>query len=108
MTARGALHRTPPRLHPHSSHSSHPPHPYLSRRNTMATLLHIDSSVFTGSASASRVVTDAFRKAWQEQHPEGTVVYRDLAAEPVPHISADAHTAGFADPATHTPGQSAA
>ncbi|MEU6394238.1 NAD(P)H-dependent oxidoreductase [Streptomyces sp. NPDC046939] len=74
----------------------------------MATLLHIDSSVFTGSASASRTVTDAFRKAWQEQHPEGTVVYRDLGAEPVPHITADSHTAGFADPATHTPEQSAA
>ncbi|MFJ3667909.1 FMN-dependent NADH-azoreductase [Streptomyces sp. NPDC090106] len=74
----------------------------------MATLLHIDSSVFPHGASASRSVTDAFRKAWQEQHPDGTVVYRDLSTEPVPHITADAHTAGFADPATHTPAQAAA
>ncbi|WP_371670776.1 NAD(P)H-dependent oxidoreductase [Streptomyces sp. NBC_00289] len=74
----------------------------------MATLLHIDSSVFTGEASASRAVTDAFRKTWQEQHPDGTVIYRDLAAHPVPHITADAHTAGFADPAAHTPEQAAA
>ncbi|MEU6478184.1 NAD(P)H-dependent oxidoreductase [Streptomyces sp. NPDC047017] len=74
----------------------------------MATLLHIDSSVFPGAASASRAVTAAFRAHWQEQHPEGTVVYHDLAAHPVPHITADAHTAGFADPATHTPGQAAA
>ncbi|MFI7385215.1 FMN-dependent NADH-azoreductase [Streptomyces sp. NPDC049813] len=74
----------------------------------MATLLHIDSSVFPGSASASRAVTDAFRTAWQEQHPDGTVIYRDLAADPVPHITADAHLAGFADPATHTPEQTAA
>ena len=74
----------------------------------MATLLHIDSSVFPGSASASRAVTDAFRKAWEEQHPEGTVIYRDLAANPVPHITADAHTAGFAAPAAHTPEQAAA
>ncbi|MCQ4209217.1 FMN-dependent NADH-azoreductase [Streptomyces longispororuber] len=74
----------------------------------MATLLHIDSSVFAGPASASRPVTDAFRQAWLEQHPEGTVVYRDLAADPVPHITADVHLAGFADPATHTPEQAAA
>ncbi|MEV0910053.1 FMN-dependent NADH-azoreductase [Streptomyces hokutonensis] len=74
----------------------------------MATLLHIDSSVFPAGASASRAVTDAFRTAWEEQHPEGTVIHRDLAANPVPHITADAHTAGFADPATHTPEQAAA
>ncbi|MDH6625166.1 FMN-dependent NADH-azoreductase [Streptomyces sp. LBL] len=74
----------------------------------MATLLHIDSSVFPAGASASRAVTDAFRRTWEEQHPEGTVIYRDLATNPVPHITADAHTAGFAEPATHTPGQASA
>ncbi|WP_369170688.1 FMN-dependent NADH-azoreductase [Streptomyces sp. R28] len=74
----------------------------------MATLLHIDSSVFPTEASASRAVTDAFRRTWQEQHPEGTVIHRDLATDPVPHISAHAHTAGFSDPATHTPEQAAA
>ncbi|MEU1195759.1 NAD(P)H-dependent oxidoreductase [Streptomyces sp. NPDC005813] len=74
----------------------------------MATLLHIDSSVFTGSASSSRSVTDTFRKSWEEQHPEGTVVYRDLAAAPVPHITAAAHTAGFVAPDAHTPEQAAA
>ncbi|MFJ5305236.1 FMN-dependent NADH-azoreductase [Streptomyces sp. NPDC088350] len=73
----------------------------------MATLLHIDSSVFPTGASASRAVTDAFRTSWEEQHPEGTVIHRDLSANPVPHITADAHTAGFADPATHTPAQAA-
>ncbi|MFJ9345501.1 FMN-dependent NADH-azoreductase [Streptomyces sp. NPDC101237] len=74
----------------------------------MATLLHIDSSLLPGGASASRAVTEAFRAAWQEQHPGGTVVYRDLAADPVPHITAHSHTAGFADPATHSPEQAAA
>ncbi|GHE68747.1 FMN-dependent NADH-azoreductase [Streptomyces spiralis] len=74
----------------------------------MATLLHIDSSLFPGEASSSRAVTDAFRRTWQEQHPGGAVIYRDLAVDPVPHITADAHTAGFADPASHTPGQAAA
>ncbi|MFJ7075323.1 FMN-dependent NADH-azoreductase [Streptomyces sp. NPDC098781] len=74
----------------------------------MATLLHIDSSVFPTDASSSRAVTDAFSRSWQEQHPHGTVIHRDLAADPVPHITAHAHTAGFSDPATHTPEQAAA
>ncbi|MBL1086925.1 NAD(P)H-dependent oxidoreductase [Streptomyces actinomycinicus] len=74
----------------------------------MTTLLHIDSSVFPTEASSSRAVTEAFRKHWEELHPQGTVVYRDLAAQPVPHITADAHLAGFSDPASHTPAQAAA
>ncbi|MBC7269624.1 MAG: NAD(P)H-dependent oxidoreductase [Streptomyces sp.] len=74
----------------------------------MTTLLHIDSSVFPGEASASRAVAETFRRTWQEQHPEGTVIYRDLAKDPVPHITADAHTAGFLDPAARTPEQAEA
>lgn len=74
----------------------------------MATLLHIDSSVFPGEVSSSRPVTLAFRRTWEEQHPAGTVIYRDLAVDPVPHITADAYTAGAADPAEHTAGQAAA
>ncbi|KIF78288.1 FMN-dependent NADH-azoreductase [Streptomyces sp. 150FB] len=71
----------------------------------MATLLHIDSSVFSGEASTSRSVAGIFRHAWQEQHPNGNVIYRDLAVSPVPHITADAHTAGFAEPGDRTPEQ---
>ncbi|MFG2259488.1 FMN-dependent NADH-azoreductase [Streptomyces mirabilis] len=74
----------------------------------MATLLHIDSSVFPGEASSSRSVTATFRKVWEEQHPQGTVIYRDLAAAPVPHITADAWSAGYTAPAERTPEQSAA
>ncbi|MGW3283759.1 FMN-dependent NADH-azoreductase [Streptomyces sp. NPDC001002] len=74
----------------------------------MPTLLHIDSSVFPAGASASKAVAEAFRKAWEEQHPDGTVIHRDLSVNPVPHITADSHTAGFADPAAHTPEQAAA
>ncbi|GGW98437.1 FMN-dependent NADH-azoreductase [Streptomyces malachitofuscus] len=74
----------------------------------MATLLHIDSSVFPASASSSRAVAETFRRTWEEQHPEGTVIYRDLATAPVPHLTADAHLAAFADPAAHSPGQAAA
>ncbi|MER5859315.1 NAD(P)H-dependent oxidoreductase [Streptomyces sp900105245] len=74
----------------------------------MATLLHIDSSVVPGEASSSRSVTAAFRRTWEEQHPEGAVIYRDLAADPVPHITADAWSAGYAAPSERTPEQSTA
>ncbi|GAB2603149.1 NAD(P)H-dependent oxidoreductase [Streptomyces capparidis] len=74
----------------------------------MATLLHLDSSLWPESASSSRSVTALFRRAWEEQHPEGTVIRRDLAADPVPHLDALTASAGFADPADHTPEQAAA
>ncbi|MEV7400309.1 NAD(P)H-dependent oxidoreductase [Streptomyces sp. NPDC091267] len=63
----------------------------------MATLLHLDSAVFP-QGSASREVTAAFVQAWREQHPDGQVIYRDLAAEPLPHLDATAVAAGANDP----------
>jgi FMN-dependent NADH-azoreductase len=74
----------------------------------MATLLHIDSSVFPAGASSSRCIAHAFRRAWEKQHPGGTVIYRDVAAHPVPHITADAHIAGLTAPSERTPEQAAA
>jgi FMN-dependent NADH-azoreductase len=62
----------------------------------MATLLHLDSSL-NGEQSHSRAVTAAFRKAWEAEHPEGTVVYRDLAATPLPHLDFAAVSAGIED-----------
>lgn len=62
----------------------------------MAALLHIASSECPGEASSSRSVVAAFREAWEEQHPEGVVIYRDITADPVPHITADAWSAGYA------------
>ncbi|MCH5676621.1 FMN-dependent NADH-azoreductase [Streptomyces gilvus] len=74
----------------------------------MATLLHLDSSLWPEAASVSRSVTAAFRKAWEEQHPEGDVVYRDLAVDPVPHLDTVTASAGFSAPAEHTPEQATA
>ncbi len=74
----------------------------------MVTLLHIDSSVLPGAASSSRSVGAAFVKAWEEQHPQGTVIHRDLATDPVPHMTAAAWTAGYTAPSDRTPEQSAA
>ena len=59
----------------------------------MAVLLHIDSSLFPLERSGSRQLTDAFRRAWEAAHPQGSVLYRDLAAAPVPHLDAATVTA---------------
>ena len=59
-------------------------------------LLHLDSSVL-GTQSASRELTAAIVTAWQAVHPRGTVAYRDLAADPLPHL--DGAALAKADPA---------
>lgn len=64
----------------------------------MATLLHLDSAVFP-QGSASRDITAAFVEAWREQHPDGTVVHRDLAADPLPHLDSKRHGRGRRRPA---------
>jgi FMN-dependent NADH-azoreductase len=70
----------------------------------MPTLLHIDSSALA-EGSVSREVAATFRREWQAQHPDGTVIYRDLGADPVPHLDAAGITAGFAPAEHRTPEQ---
>ncbi|MFC9328370.1 FMN-dependent NADH-azoreductase [Kitasatospora sp. NPDC057015] len=73
----------------------------------MPTLLHIDSSALL-DGSVSREVSAAFRDAWLEQHPGGTVIHRDLAAEPLPHLDGAAITAPFVPAEHRSPEQEAA
>jgi len=49
-------------------------------------LLHIDSSI-TGSNSVSRLLTADLVNAERTLHPDLEVIYRDLAAEPLQHLS---------------------
>jgi len=51
-------------------------------------LLHLDSSIL-GQHSASREIGAAWVTAWLQQHPETTVVHRDLAREPLAHLSGE-------------------
>jgi FMN-dependent NADH-azoreductase len=52
----------------------------------MAHLLHIDSSV-QGDESVSRRLTAHAAERWRAAHRDGTVTYRDLAIEPIPHFT---------------------
>ena len=55
-------------------------------------LLHLDSSIM-GEGSASRVLSRAVVDRIVETHAEIDITYRDLAREPVPHLTYDAFVA---------------
>jgi FMN-dependent NADH-azoreductase len=56
------------------------------------TILHIDASI-NGANSASRAITRSVVDQLTIEHGGADVVYRDLAAEPLPHLTLEA----FAD-----------
>jgi FMN-dependent NADH-azoreductase len=63
-------------------------------------LLHVDSSIIGGN-SVSRVISAAIVARLREASGGTTVTYRDLAAEPLPHLSG-AYLAAAAAPGEHT------
>jgi FMN-dependent NADH-azoreductase len=73
----------------------------------MAHLLHIDSSI-QGEKSVSRSLTARAAAAWRAAHPGGTVTYRDLGANPLPHLDGAAVRARRLPPEEHTPADAAA
>ncbi len=73
----------------------------------MTTLLQINTSLYSENGQSSKL-TGEFVAAWQARHPEGRVVRRDLAADPLPHLTAERFLA-FRTPANErTPEQQAA
>ncbi len=72
----------------------------------MAHLLHIDSSM-QGERSVSRSLSARAAASWRAAHPEGTVTYRDLGAQPIPHLNAASGLARMVPPDEHTPEQAA-
>jgi|GEM_PF-42435 len=60
----------------------------------MKTLLRIDASLRT-TGSYSRKLASHFEKQWRQHFPEGDVIYRDLAVEPIPHLSQEMVEAFF-------------
>ncbi|MFI6154277.1 FMN-dependent NADH-azoreductase [Kitasatospora sp. NPDC051170] len=73
----------------------------------MPTLLHLDSSAVV-DGSVSREVTAAYRAAWLAANPGGTVVYRDLAVEPIPHLDGHGVIGAFLPAEARTAEQQAA
>jgi len=72
----------------------------------MPTLLHIDSSPL--ETSVSRELGREFVKTWKTKNPDGTVIYRDLAAAAPRGINTAWIHAAFTPEASRTPEQAAA
>jgi FMN-dependent NADH-azoreductase len=72
----------------------------------MKTLLHLKSSLFSDSGQSSALAARLVAQ-WRRDHPGGRVIERDLAAHPVPHLTAERFAAFTARPEARTPEQQA-
>ncbi len=64
-------------------------------------ILVIKSSVFGDNGNSSALV-NAQLDALKAQHPQATVVVRDLSTDPVPHLDGDRVSAFFHRPSSAT------
>jgi FMN-dependent NADH-azoreductase len=74
----------------------------------MTNLLHLDSSIRSIKESRSRRLSKRYADAWRASAPDGTVTYRDLSANPIPHTDATSFYANFLAPDDRSPEQVAA
>jgi FMN-dependent NADH-azoreductase len=72
----------------------------------MSTLLQINASLAGAHGQSSRLA-DRFVGEWIAKHPGGHVVKRDLAADPVPHLTAERFQAFLSQPEARTTEQKA-
>jgi FMN-dependent NADH-azoreductase len=72
----------------------------------MKTLLVIRSSLFGGQGQSSQLI-DAYSRDWRDRHPGARVLCRDLAADPIPHLDAEAFAGFQAESVQRTPAQQA-
>jgi FMN-dependent NADH-azoreductase len=73
--------------------------PNLEKAN-MTTLLQINASI-QGENGQSSQLANRFVAAWKARHHHGHVVRRDLAADPVPHLTAARFAAFLTPPEQH-------
>jgi len=73
----------------------------------MKTLLKLNTSIFGENGASSRL-TDAFVARWLAAHLGARVIERDLATDPVPHLTADVFAGFNAQPGERSPAQQAA
>ena len=63
----------------------------------MKTLLQLNTSMFSEAGQSSRL-TEQFITAWRANHADATIIVRDLARDPVPHLSAERFQSFLAKP----------
>jgi FMN-dependent NADH-azoreductase len=72
----------------------------------MSTLLYVQSSLY-GARGASSQLAERFVAQWLSSNPGGRVIRRDLAADPVPHLTAERFQAFNTAPEARTTEQQA-
>lgn len=72
----------------------------------MSTLLQINASLAGANGQSSRLA-QRFVADWQAKHPDGRVITRDLASDPVPHLTAERFQAFLSQPEARTEEQRA-
>jgi len=72
----------------------------------MTTLLQINASLFANEGQSSQLA-NRFVAAWQSRNPEGQVLVRDLAADPVPHLDGERFSAFLSKPGERSVAQQA-
>lgn len=70
------------------------------------TLLQLNSSLYGDRGESSRLA-DRFVSEWRDAHADARILYRDLAGEPIPHLTAEHFQAFITKPAERTAGQQA-
>lgn len=73
----------------------------------MSTILVITASP-RGERSVSRALTTVFAQLWAQQHPEDTILLRDIGHQPVPHVTEPWVVGAFAPSDAQTPESKAA
>ena len=68
------------------------------------TLLLLSSSLYSTEGQSSRLA-QRFVQGWKAANPDGRVITRDLARDPVPHLTAERFAAFLAKPEERTPEQ---
>ncbi len=72
----------------------------------MKTLLQINTSLFSTGGESSRLASN-YVTQWRKANPQGRVIERDLAANPVPHLDAQRFLSFIAKPEERTAEQRA-
>jgi FMN-dependent NADH-azoreductase len=72
----------------------------------MKTLLQLNTSLFSDGGQSSRLAA-RFVADWRARNPRSTVIARDLAADPVPHITAERFQSFLAPASERTAAQQA-
>jgi FMN-dependent NADH-azoreductase len=70
----------------------------------MTTLLKVTSSIYSTKGQSS-LLADQLVAGWHAANPAGQVIARDLARDPVPHLTEERFSAFLAKPEARTPQQ---